>query len=67
MEFTLFNFNKKMVLEVQLSENGGPLEQLKSRKDEWEWIQVLDGNLVQVPVVIHGQRPRLMKKRGGSD
>ena len=39
------------VAEIQLGEDGGPLQQLKSRGDEWEGILVLDRDLVQTPVI----------------
>ncbi len=39
------------VASVKFGENGGPLEQFKGSGDEWQWVTVLDSDIIKSSVV----------------
>lgn len=68
----------RCVLEVKFNENDGALHQFKRRGDEWKWVSVINGNVVQTsnlctsrdPYCSFSQRkilPLLVRRRFGSD
>lgn len=44
------------VAQVKFGENGGPLEQFEGSGDEWQWVTVLYGDIIQSSVVDAGSQ-----------